>query len=138
VVRAARAAIAAALAAGYTDPQLHHDARIAIKRWRYADESWAAALGAESRLGRRLRALQRALGVAQDAVTLRRLLEGISGAEILARRLAGEQRRALDRFRTLATDLAALPRRRRAAAGISARTPTSPAAARGRGSSPGR
>ncbi len=107
-VRAARAAAAARLlaAAGTTRDGRLHAARIAVKKWRYAEESRAAVrpAGPEPPLDG-LREAQQALGAVHDHATLRALLRR------LARRAAraGEP----DRSRALA---ALLPRLERARA----------------------
>jgi CHAD domain-containing protein len=67
---AARGTLASAIASGH-DAEFH-DARIAIKRWRYAVEALEAVFPAPERPGDTpLRGLQQALGTLQDIVALR-------------------------------------------------------------------
>jgi len=71
-----------------------HDARIAVKRWRYSEESLAAARGADSSHATRgLRAVQSGLGRIHDRATLRDLL--LRAAERAARRQEPTREHAL-------------------------------------------
>jgi CHAD domain-containing protein len=56
------------------DDALLHAARIAVKKWRYAEESFAAVAGTEPSPSEGLRELQRGLGDVHDGAALRDLL----------------------------------------------------------------
>lgn len=112
---AQRARVLMAAARNRGDAAALHTARIATKKWRYAIEAHEAAFGrAPGPPAETLRSVQKALGEAQDRVTLRARLEDHAarlrarGLEAQAQALGplfaeveSERRRAVERFEAL-------------------------------------
>lgn len=90
---AARARAALATARGREDDAALHDARLAVKKWRYAIEAFESGSGFPAGPGapppRVLRAAQQALGAVQDEATLKRRLER-HAARLLGRDLTAQ------------------------------------------------
>jgi CHAD domain-containing protein len=114
VARREQAALAALrLALAHHDNPSLHEARIAVKKWRYAGEALEAGLGAsEEAPHESIRELQEVLGVLQDRAVLRRELlpedAFVEAPEPLQPVLAiieRERRAALERFDAAAATL---------------------------------
>ncbi len=118
--RSAHDALLAATVADGAAIELFHAARVAVKKWRYSEERWHAALGTESRIVDRLREIQEALGKAHDHATLRQAVTEVRGAldapppppvAWLQDALAVEERTAVEHFRELVSPLLGRGRR---------------------------
>lgn len=124
---AAREAISTALAS--PEDQALHQARIAVKKWRYVAESLGeAGVGLAPRPLEALRGLQESLGAAQDRATLRdeigrwarRPSRAAAAAALgpLLEALEDERHLAVNEFRRRAADLPPAQRRRAARGGV--------------------
>ncbi len=132
-----RAALRAAAAPGATG-ELRHDARIAVKKLRYAIDAWTRVTGEDSGWPQGLAALQRDLGDANDAAGLiaviRRLTRGdrprATAARPLLLALARDRDQALAQFLARTGDTAWLSSRTPSRASPRAASAPAPSARR--------
>jgi CHAD domain-containing protein len=108
--QAGRAALASAANADPAAIAPFHAARIAVKKWRYAEERWHEAMNTQSPILDRLRKIQETLGGAHDCATLRQAIgEAIvktrtrepKSLETLTQDLSREERAILESFQRL-------------------------------------